>query len=248
MTVDFAHWPYPARAAHRGGGALAPENTIAALRTGAAFGYRMAEVDVKLSADGVPVLMHDDTVDRTTDGSGRVAAMTLHELQRLDAGRWHSPDCAGERIPTLAGVAAFLLAAGVCANLEIKPCAGREGETGAVAAREARLLWRQAGVPPLLSSFSEAALGAARLAAPELPRALLLDALAGDWIARCHALECVAVVVNQGALTPEAVAHARQAGLRVATYTVNDPQRAGELAAWGVDCIITDAIDRIAPS
>lgn len=247
MKVDFEHWPYPARAAHRGGGRLAPENTIAALRAGAAFGYRMVEFDVKLSAEGVPVLMHDDTVDRTTDGSGRVAAMTLRELQRLDAGRWHSPACAGERIPTLADAAAFLLAGGVRANIEIKPCVGREAETGAAVARQASLLWRQAGVPPLLSSFAELALEAARGAAPELPRALLFDALPADWIARCRALECVAVVANHGALTPQAVAGARQAGLRVATYTVDDPQRAEVLAAWGVDCIITDAIDRIAP-
>lgn len=248
MKVDFANWPYPRRAAHRGAGRLAPENTLAAMRLGASFGYRMFEFDAKLSGDGVLVLMHDSSVERTTDGVGRVAEMTLGELARLDAGSWHSPAYAGEGIPTLARVAAFIVASCLCANIEIKPCAGREAETGAAVAQEARALWHRGEPAPLLSSFSEAALDAARRVAPELPRALLLDALGDDWLDRCRAQACVAVVANHQALLPAAVERAHQAGLRVGTYTVNDPERAIEIAGWGVDCLITDAIDRIAPA
>ena len=77
-------WPYPRLAAHRGAGKLAPENTLAALRLGHAHGYRMAEIDVKLSADGVAFLLHDDTLDRTSNGRGRADALTWRELAQLD--------------------------------------------------------------------------------------------------------------------------------------------------------------------
>ena len=100
-------WPYPRIVAHRGAGKVAPENTLAALRLGHAHGHRMAEFDVKLSADGVAFLLHDATLERTTDGSGRADGQTWRELAQLDAGTWHSPAYAGEPLPTLAAVARF---------------------------------------------------------------------------------------------------------------------------------------------
>ncbi|HWZ74476.1 MAG TPA: glycerophosphodiester phosphodiesterase family protein, partial [Casimicrobiaceae bacterium] len=103
-------WPYPRYIAHRGGGKLAPENTLAAMRTGYALGYRMVEFDVKLSADSVPFLLHDDTLDRTTSGRGRADALTWTELSKLDAGRWHSPAFAGEPLPMLEQVAHWAIA------------------------------------------------------------------------------------------------------------------------------------------
>jgi len=246
MKVDFEHWPYPSLVAHRGAGRLAPENTLAAMRVGASYGYRMFEFDVKLTGDGVPVLMHDARVDRTTNGQGSVAGMSFAEISRLDAGSWHGAAYAGEGVPTLARVAAWLLANRLQANIEIKPCAGRERETGAAAAIEARSLWSGVDVPPLLSSFSPEALDAARSAAPELPRALLLDELSGDWLARCRELGCVALDAEQKVLDRDVIALAHDARLRVASYTVNDPGRARQLFDWGLDCLITDALDRIA--
>lgn len=240
-------WPYPPRVAHRGAGKLAPENTLAAMRLGASLGYTMFEFDVKLSGDGVLLLMHDATLDRTTDGTGRVAGFAFGELARLDAGSWHSAEYAGEPIPTLVQVARWLLRTGRMANIEIKPCPGREAETGAAAALEARQLWQGAAVPPLLSSFSETALDAARRVAPELPRALLFGELPGDWLRRCQALDCVAVDAHHEALTGAVIADAHRAGLRVIAYTVNEPTRAGELFGWGLDTLITDAVDLIAP-
>ena len=246
MNVDFGNWPYQRRCAHRGG-RLAPENTLAAMRLGAAHGYRMFEFDVKLSGDGVLLLMHDAMLERTTNGRGRVASMSWGELARLDAGSWHSAQYAGEGVPTLARVAAWLIANGHQANVEIKPCPGRERETGAAAALEARALWAQAQVPPLLSSFSPEALDAARRTAPELPRALLLQELPGDWLARCRALGCVALDANHRVLDRDVIASAHDARLRVVCYTVNEPDRARQLFEWGLDCLITDAVDRIAP-
>lgn len=238
-------WPYPRICAHRGAGLLAPENTLAAMRVGAGHGARMFEFDVKLAGDGTLVLMHDDLLDRTTDGRGRVAQYGLGELMRLDAGSWHSPAFTGEGVPTFARVVRWLLANELLANVEIKPCAGREFETGAAVAVEAAHWFRDADIAPLLSSFSESALEAALECEPDLPRALLFGALPSDWIARCHALQCVAADFHHASLTEALVDEAHDAGLRVVTYTVNDPARAAQLLEWGVDTVITDAVDRI---
>ena len=239
-------WSYPSHIAHRGAGKLAPENTLAAFRLGASFGYRMFEFDVKLSGDGKSVLMHDDTLDRTTSGRGRLDALTLGELAALDAGTWHSPLYAGEPIPTLAGIAAYTRANGLMVNIEIKPMPGAEERTGAAVALDALALWHGADVPPLLSSFSESALEAARLAAPDLPRALLLEKLPGDWLHRLERLDCVALDANQDELDANVIQAAHNAGYRVLCYTVNTPERAKELFEWGLDGLITDAVTVIA--
>ncbi|AXV77273.1 MULTISPECIES: glycerophosphodiester phosphodiesterase [Ralstonia solanacearum species complex] len=241
-------WPYPRAIAHRGAGKLAPENTLAAFRHGASFGYRMFEFDVKLSGDGVAVLLHDATLERTTSGHGRIDALSFGQIAQLDAGSWHSPAFAGEPVPTLAAVARYLRANGFLANIEIKPVPGTEWRTGAAVALDASTLWAGAGVPPLLSSFSEEALAAARTTAPELPRALLLDTLPADWLDRLRALDCVALDANHRALTPEVIAAAHVAGFRVGCYTVNDVERARLLWGAGLDSLITDWVDRIAPS
>ncbi|MCT7306927.1 MULTISPECIES: glycerophosphodiester phosphodiesterase [Ralstonia] len=241
-------WPYPRAIAHRGAGKLAPENTLAAFRHGASFGYRMFEFDVKLSGDGVSVLLHDATLDRTTNGAGRLDALTLGQIAQLDAGSWHSPAYAGEPVPTLAAITRYLRANNFLANIEIKPVPGAEWRTGAAVALDARTLWAGADVPPLLSSFSEEALAAAREAAPELPRALLLDKLPADWLDRLRALDCVALDANHRELTPEIIDEAHAAGFRVCCYTVNDLDRAQLLWGAGLDGLITDWVDRISPA
>lgn len=239
-------WPYPRLCAHRGAGKLAPENTLTAMRVGHAHGYAMVEFDVKLAADNVSFLLHDATLERTTSGRGRADALLWRELSRLDAGGWHSAKYAGEMIPTFAAIARWARAHGVACNVEIKPTPGRERETGAAVALDALSLWRDAEVPPLMSSFAEAALEAALDAAPALPRALLLDELPGDWLERLARLECVALDANHKVLTREIVATAHDRGYRVCCYTPNEPERVAELVHWGVDTIITDAIDVIA--
>ncbi|WP_144635616.1 glycerophosphodiester phosphodiesterase [Bordetella genomosp. 13] len=247
MTAPFS-WNYPTHIAHRGGGRLAPENTLAALRTGRHHGYRMAEFDVKLSRDGVCVLLHDDDLDRTTDGHGAAAARDYSELARLDAGSWHSPEFAGEPVPTFAAIARQALANGIACNVEIKPCPGRDAETGAAVALLARRLWQGADVPPLMSSFSEVALAAAQQAAPELPRALLVEAVPADWAERLRKHDCVALNINQKDATPELVRAVHAAGYRLCAWTVNDPARAQLLLDWGVDAIFTDELAAIRPA
>src|SRR5690606_4005465 len=169
MSTPISSWPYPRWIAHRGAGRHAPENTLAAFRKGVACGFRMMEYDVKLSADDVPILLHDDTLERTSNGKGRAADLRHAELARYDFGAWHSAPYAGEPVATLYSIAAYTRAMGVHSNIEIKPSTGVEDHTGARIALLARELWQGSTLPPLLSSFSEVALAAAAEAAPELP-------------------------------------------------------------------------------
>src|SRR5258708_15005830 len=182
-------WPYPRIFAHRGGGSLAPENTLAAIRTGQELGFAAHEFDVKLSRDGVALLLHDDTLERTTSGSGRAADFAWSDLARLDAGARHSAAFRGERLASLEQAAKLLRSKGTLANVEIKPTPGFERETGEHVAARARELWEGAAVPPLLSSFSFEALMAAKEAAPALPRGLLTDEFTPPDLAKLAGLD-----------------------------------------------------------
>jgi glycerophosphoryl diester phosphodiesterase len=238
-------WPYPLWIAHRGAGKLAPENTLAAFRLGAQHGYRAFECDVKLSADGVPFLLHDDTLDRTTNGHGAAGTRSWSDLSRLDAGSWHGAAHAGEPIATFEAIAAYCLANDFRLDLEIKPSPGTERHTGNAVARCVRQLWR--GTTPLLSSFKTEALAGARNAAPELPRALLLDKLWPGCMEMAASLDCVAVITNHKLMDAALLARIHGDGRHALVYTVNEETRARELIALGIDGIVTDAVDRFAP-
>jgi glycerophosphoryl diester phosphodiesterase len=240
-------WHYPTHVAHRGAGKLAPENTLAAFRHGFVQGYRMFECDVKLSADGVAYLLHDATLERTTDGVGAADGWAWADLSQLDAGDWHSPVYAGEPLPTLHHIAAFVLANDCYLNIEIKPIPGTEQHTGEVIANLAAQLWAGAAVPPLLSSFSEVALEAAYYAQPSIPRALLVNNIPSDWQTKLDALACVALDCNVLFLSDDEVHAVKAAGYRLLTYTCNDAVKAAHLLALGVDGIITDAVNVIKP-
>ncbi|KAB7671360.1 glycerophosphodiester phosphodiesterase [Plesiomonas shigelloides] len=240
-------WPYPTIIAHRGGGKLAPENTLAAIDTGARYGHTMIEFDVKLSRDLQPFLLHDDTLDRTTNSWGVAGLLTWEQLHKLDAGSWFSHAFRHEPLPLLSEVAQRCFQHHMLANVEIKPTTGQEQQTGTDVARAVQTLWTGQPIPPLLSSFSVEALAAAKLAAPELPRGLLLEAWDENWPALTSALECLSLHIDHHALTEARVKQLKDAGLYVMVYTVNQPQRAKELLEWGVDSICTDRIDLIGP-
>lgn len=249
-------WPYPRWVAHRGAGKLAPENTLAAFRLGAQHGYRMFECDAKLAADGVPFLMHDSTLDRTTNAkevfgpapSNVGGDHAWSELAKLDAGSWHSRAYAGEPLPTLENVSRFCLANGYLLNIEIKPTPGTERATGEVVARHAARLWNNAPVPPLLTSFKPESLEGALATEPSLPRGLLLDTLWAGWMEKAVALECVAIVCNHALWDATTVARVHGAGMKCLSYTVNDEWAAQRLVALGTDGIITDRVDLFAPA
>lgn len=249
-------WPYPRWIAHRGAGKLAPENTLAAFRAGAALGYQMFECDIKLSADDIPFLLHDDTLERTTNaaealGAGLSTVAGEHPwstLALLDAGSWHSPHYVGETLPTFEAVARYCRRNGLDLNVEIKPTPGTEYHTGQVVARHAARLWHGASVPPLLTSFDVSALEGAQQAQPELPRGLLLEALWPGWLESAQRLGCVAVVADHALWQPDSATPAKAAGLRLLSYTVNDEAEAQRLLGLGIDGIITDRLDLFSPS
>lgn len=240
------NWPYPAIVAHRGGGKLAPENTLAAIDVGARYGHTMIEFDAKLSRDGQIFLLHDDTLERTSNGWGIAGDLDWDDLVKVDAGSWYSGEFKGESLPLLKDVAARCREHGMMANIEIKPTTGVDAQTGKVVALAARDLW-QGMTPPLLSSFSVAALEAAQQAAPELPRGLLLDEWRSDWRELTSRLACVSIHLNHKLLDEARIAALKAAGLKILVYTVNNPQRAATLLRWGVDSICTDRIDEIGP-
>jgi glycerophosphoryl diester phosphodiesterase len=244
---DF-NWPYPRWVAHRGAGKLAPENTLAAFRYGAQQGYRMFECDVKLSRDGVPFLMHDASLNRTTNGRGVGGEQDWQALSQLDAGSWHSRVYAGEPLPSFENIARFCLHNAYFLNIEIKPTLGTERLTGEVVARHAARLWQHASVPPLLTSFDVAALEGAKAAAPHLPRGLLLDSLGADWLSSAQQLACVAIVCNHALWDASTVRQAKSVGFKTLSYTVNDDWAAQRLLALGTDAIITDRVDLFSPA
>lgn len=241
-------WPYPRWIAHRGAGKLAPENTLAAFRLGAQHGYRMFECDAKLSADGVLFLMHDATLDRTTNARGVGGERPWGELAQLDAGSWHSRAHAGEPLATLANLARFCIANGYFLNIEIKPTPGVEAETGKAVAEEVVRLWAGQPVPPLLTSFRPESLQAAQAAAPQLPRGLLLDTLWDGWFEQAQRLQCVAVVCNHALWDAAVVAKVQGAGMKCLSYTPNDDWACERLIALGTDGIITDRVDFFPPA
>lgn len=236
-------WTYPRIIVHRCGGALAPENTLSGLRMAARLGFHAVEFDVMLSSDGVPMLIHDETVERTCNAEGAVADIPSAILRTLDAGHKYHRAFTGELLPTFEEALAVCQALGLAANVEIKPAFGHEEATGRIAAQVAAKFTAANQIEILLSSFSSAALSAAHHAAPELPRAMLVEDIPDDWQLRLHDLSCRAMHCAAQHLKAEQLAAIRAEGIPLACYTVNFPERAAELFAGGVTAIFSDRLD-----
>lgn len=230
---------------HRGAAGHAPENTLVSLRRAAELGVRWVEFDVMLSGDDVPVLFHDDTLERTTDGRGAVADHAAASLAQLDAGAWFDPRFAGEPVPTLADAMRTLAGHGLGANVEIKPSPGREAETGRIVAKALSDHWPDTLPAPLVSSFSPVALAAAAETASALPRALLVPGVPKDWRRQLEALGCVALHCQSRMLRRARIEEVRAAGYALRVYTVNRRARARQLLSWGVDGVFSDVPDRL---
>ena len=249
--------PVPARPrviAHRGASGHAPENTLAAFLLAAEMGADGIELDVHLTADGEVVVIHNDTVDATTDGRGPVRALTLHELQALDAGRWYDARYAGERVPTLAEV---FQAIGhrLLINVEIKAergLASTKRERGQLEAEVVRLVEDSAmSQHVLISSFSAStlrrvhrlnpsiALGFLYLQLPRLTSGPLLR-LIRAWVVPYDALHPALGWVDAGH-----AAWARRMGLPVNVWTVNAADDMRRMRNLEVGGIITNYPDRL---
>lgn len=231
---------------HRGAKESAPENTLASLREAVRQGVRWVEIDVMLTRDRVPVLIHDDRLDRTTSGTGPVADLDLADLRRLDAGSWFDSRFAGETVPTLDECLDFVTAGGLGLNMEIKPYPGQEVATAEAAIALLRRRWPADRPPPLLSSFETVCLEVAQRQAPDWPRGYLMWEPPADWAEIADRLGVATLNVEQSRQTADSVAAYRATGRPVLVYTVNDAARARELFGWGVTSIFTDAPGRMA--
>lgn len=233
---------------HRGASAIAPENTLAAFRACKEHGVNWFEFDVGVIADGTAVVIHDNTLDRTTDATGLVDNLTAADLATIDAGSWFSPEFAGERIPTLRQVIELMNELELDANLEIK-ASSQPRLLAAVVMTELERLDPARHV--IISSFDPRLLARVYRALPRWNRrsnrasleiGYLFSApqMARIWRAVGLSTHAAAMHPWEKTLTAEKVAVYKRAGFAVNTWTVNDADRARELAAWGVDAVISD--------
>ncbi len=244
--MDFFRSDRPLNLAHRGASRIAPENTLRAFRLALELGADGFELDVHLSRDGIPVVLHDADLRRTTDGSGRVWEKTVAELKALDAGAWKDPRFAGERIPTLDEVfEAF--GDQVLYNIELKiftPWSVRWVRAVVERVRRYGLAGRV-----LLSSFNPLALRWAWRLAPEIPRGLLVDPesplpLRRAWFAFLAPHEARHLHVRM--IDERTIRWCRRRGYAVVAWTVNETEEMRRLIRLGVAAIITDEPDRLA--
>ena len=228
---------------HRGAAGLAPENTLASLRRAKIEGAAWVEFDVMLSADGIPILFHDDTVNRTTNGRGKIANLSLEEIQSLDAGCWFSKEFQGERVPTFRDAIFEIKALGLGANVEIKPSPGAGAETAKATCALVLSDWPGSLPPPVISSFDTSAMAVARDLSPDIERAMLFGKLPKNWKSIVEDLDCQAVHMSTKYVTRANVDAIRRHGFPVRVYTVNDAARGQDLRDMGVASIFTDRPD-----
>ena len=225
---------------HRGAMRKAPENTIAGIDQAAREGATWVEFDVKLTRDGIPVLMHDVNLKRTTGYKALVRETDYQVIRSLDAGYRFHEDFRNEPVPSLREALERCAMLGLTPNIEIKPCPGRERQTGMAVTEAIKAHWPKAELPPLLSSFSTKSLLAARYDAPAYPRGLLANRMPRDWQRLANRLELTALHLNGTHITTAQLADCRDAGLPVLAWTINHPRLAASLVASGVQGIITD--------
>lgn len=225
-------------ASHRGGGASAPENTLPAISAALAGGFDYVEVDVALTADRQPVLMHDATVDRTTDGHGRLSTLTLAEVKTLDAGSSYGPEFAGTPVPTFAEFLDLLDASGHRAIVELKG----EWDAAAVQSAVGELVARKLERRVALSSFDARTLAMAGVASTIVPRLFILRHLPDDVVDAAREAGVRGLIVDRRAVLerPAVVDELHAAGIRLVVYTLNDDTQWDEVTALGVDGIVTD--------
>ena len=242
-------YPYPTRIfAHRGGGTLAPENTLAGIELAHTMGFKAVEFDVMLTRDDIPVLMHDPFFGRTIPGRGQVAQTQAASLVKMNAGRWmNNPEFAHVTVPLFSDVVQYCRSKNIFMNIEIKPSSNElAAHTGEQIARATAALFANetdVSKMPLFSSFSTAALAAAYITAPQIDRAILYTILPKDWSFQTQQLGCKAIHTHHKTLTPHLANLVKTAGYGLFVYTVNDVRRAKQMFSMGVDALCTDRLD-----
>ena len=234
--MDTISMPLRGICAHRGETETHPENTLVAFRRAIAMGAHQIEFDVQLSKDGYPVVMHDPTVDRTTDGTGPLCELTFDEIRALDAGAWKDPAFKGEQVPTLEE-ALSVMPRNIWLNVHLK--VGRD--VGVIAAEEVCRQNRQH------QAFLAAAQDGIQGARSVFPNILLCNmerqgADASQYVAitirnRCHFMQCWRALPS-----PADLAKLREAGVRLNLFPFNEPAKLTDTLAGGIDFPLTDTL------
>ena len=237
----FSAWPRII--GHRGTAGLAPENTLISFREAADCGTMAVHFDVMLSADGVPVVIADAMLERTTNGTGAVADHTVGQLKSLDAGSWFLPQFAGEPIPTLAEALKLCAALDLRVVLELRAPSGQEEALTRAVTRHIEDLWPLDRSLPLISSARPDCLLLSLELHPEWPRGLVLDFLPTNW--REVVLATQTTTLHGNAKNPTLLLELVANGRPVYAFTVNDVKRARSLAALGITGLVTDYPDQM---
>lgn len=227
--------------AHRGFSAVAPENTLLAFAKAKEAGADGIEIDVHLTADGVVVVMHDEKVNRTTNGSGYVGDVTLAQVRELDAGGWFSPEAAGQRVPTFEEVCAFMAEWDGLLNVEIKTTHRRY--TGIE--QKVLQLIREYGISDrvFISSFNHESLWLVHQLEPSMATAALYSEQLWEPWHYVQTFAAVGIHPVHRAVTPEVVERCHAVGIAVRPWTIDDPQEGRRLLSYGIDAIITNRPD-----
>ena len=237
---------FPKIFAHRGASAYAPENTLIPMEIAKKKNALAIECDVLLTADNYPVIFHDVLVDRTTNGKGAIAEMTLSQIQKLDGGSWFSDEFTHEPIPTLDALLQKCVALGLWINLEIKPTPGYEKLTVEKVLESVARYWPNEAVPPLFSSFCEKTLILLREQQPEIPIGMLYETWDEIDFYKAEQLRSVSIHLEKSAFTKARVERLHREGYVACAYTVNDVTEAKALQAMGVSSCFSDYPDLLA--
>lgn len=229
---------------HRGACGHCPENTTSSLRKAKSLGCTWVEIDVCLTSDGLPVIFHDDTLNRCTNGEGLMLKCHSSTILELDAGGWFSPEYSGEKILTLEQVIHEIIALDVNLNLEIKSHLGWEPETVAAVARVLNEKW-PSDKPLIISSFLPEILKEARIHLPQFPRGLNIDVIPTNWLERLSEIDAGSLHFYEPFADSAKIEALKRAGYKVMCFTVNNPNRAQELYEMGVDSVFCDYPERM---
>lgn len=236
---------FPNIIGHRGACGHAPENTLASMRKAHELGIGWVEFDVMLTADEEAILMHDITLDRTTNGHGEIANTRLAQIVSLDAGSWFAPQFAGERVPTFKAMLDCAIQLNLQMNIEIKPTPGKAIITAQKVVALLQQHWPTSFPAPLISSAELAALDTVYQLNPNMPLGFITDEWRADWQTVLSEHHCVSLHIFHGALDDIKIQHVKQVGYGLLSYTVNDTVLAEKLWRAGVDRVFTDFPERI---
>lgn len=233
----------PRKIAHRGASKVAPENTLSAIYTAKELGARWVEFDVMLSGDRIPMIFHDETLSRTTNGSGQFSSFSCMELKKLDAGSWFSKEYVGEHVPTLTEMLVLCANLNLGINIELKTQGNQGHLLVSNVLDEVRARWPSDLDPPMFSSFDMSCLFYLRRLDANCHISVLYHEWDELWEKQADELQATSVNLNVDIATPFNVNQIILTGRQIACYTVNTMEKAKQLFEIGVNSVFTDYAD-----